>query len=147
MTAPARGRYGGRVGGLTATVARLKGSPFWLDLGLAIVLTIADELEVLLGAVITGASAVCGQSRSAFSYHRTLGLSGLRSTLDTTAGRVARPTTALRGVWTSVGEQRGQLVALACPQVWRSPPVIGLGFVLSDARAGVQGSSPGARRR
>jgi signal transduction histidine kinase len=47
--ARAHRRYGGRVSGLTATVARLRHSPHRLDLGLAIALTIAGTLEVLLG--------------------------------------------------------------------------------------------------
>jgi signal transduction histidine kinase len=44
-----RGRYGGRVRGLTATVARLQASPRRLDLGMAVALTVAGTLEVLLG--------------------------------------------------------------------------------------------------
>src|SRR5688572_17589290 len=42
----ARGRYGGRVTGRSATVARLGPSPLRVDLALAIALTIAGELEV-----------------------------------------------------------------------------------------------------
>ena len=47
--ARAYGRYGGRVSGLTAIAARLQGAPRRLDLGVALGLTVAGELEVLLG--------------------------------------------------------------------------------------------------
>ena len=47
--ARAHGRYGGRVSGLSAIAARLRRAPRRLDVGLALGLTVAGELEVLLG--------------------------------------------------------------------------------------------------